>query len=202
MTTASTALMLSRLLDQFAVSSKLHALLVAIGERFDDGDAMIADLLSSRWIDTAGGVWLDTLGIIAGVARPYAEQTPIFTYRAVGDAENPDKGYSSLADPTSGGKYATSRGLPSATLADDETYRRRIRAKFNAARVAPSIPSIYSWVIATFGDVVDAIESTPGAVVITLSEYLTYSDRVTLRDFAPVGAGIDLVIANWPAEPV
>lgn len=91
---------LSRIPDQFRQKPFYQQLITAIVNRSEESDAILADLATKRWLDTAEGVWLDTVGEIIGIPRFYEPITEgIFTYNGLGpellvdgDAEDPGVG--------------------------------------------------------------------------------------------------------------
>jgi hypothetical protein len=76
---------LSRIPDEFKDQPMYRQLMTAIVNRMEETDTIIADLATMRWIDSAEGVWLDTVGEIIGIPRFYEPLTEgIFTYRDMG----------------------------------------------------------------------------------------------------------------------
>lgn len=97
---------LSRIPDEFKDQPMYRQLMTAIVNRMEETDTIIADLATMRWIDSAEGVWLDTVGEIIGIPRFYEPLTEgIFTYNGFGpelmidgDMEAPDaSAYTSIS---------------------------------------------------------------------------------------------------------
>lgn len=177
-------------------------LLAAIAARFEDSDAMLYALAFSRWLDSAAGVWLDQIGNIIGVYPRPAELIPAettFTYRALLDPEDPLKGFGSLAVPGSGGHYETIAGVSSGELVDDDKYRQYIRAKIVANAGNTSIPAIWTYINKAFGINPIVTRPAPGFVEVELDVAIAPHERRILVDQAPIGAGVDITIKNWPA---
>lgn len=192
--------MVSRLANQFTVSSRFIDLLgTVINNRFDDSDAVLDYLLYYRFLDTASGVWLDVLGIILGIyPRPYTERTDVFTFKSVGEADDPTLGYGDVAG-TTGGVYSSLTGAPTTTPIDDTAYRALLKAKIFATHADPTIPNIYLFIKAAFNDTESIVTvPTPGTVEVELATALTNSERRLLVQYAPVAAGYGITITNWP----
>lgn len=76
---------LSRIPDEFVGQPFYQAFMTSIVARLEESDQILADLATMRWIDTAEGVWLDTVGEIVGIPRFYEPITEgIFTYNGFG----------------------------------------------------------------------------------------------------------------------
>lgn len=76
---------LSRIPDEFVGQPFYQAFMTSIVARLEESDQILADLATMRWIDTAEGVWLDTVGEIVGIPRFYEPITEgIFTYNGLG----------------------------------------------------------------------------------------------------------------------
>ena len=192
--------MQARLLNQFQVSARLKSLLDAINNRFDDSDDVLDYLLYYRFLDTASGVWLDTIGIILGLyPRPYVEREDgIFTYTDLIEPNDPDLGYSDVALST-GGVWNSLKGLPTDTLVDDATYRALLTAKIFSTYAEPTIPNVYLFIKLAFNDTESTITvPTPGTVEVELATAITNYERNLLVQLAPVAAGYDVIITNWP----
>jgi len=190
--------MQSRPLNQFQVTARLLSLLDAVNNRFEDSDAVLDYLLYYRFLDTASGVWLDTLGTIIGLARPYTERDDIFTFKTVGEADDTTLSYGSVGG-TGNGVYSSLTGTPTTTLVDDTVYRALLKARIFATFAEPTIPNIYLFIKAAFNDTESVITvTTPGTVEVELVTALTNGERRLLEQVAPVAAGFELVITNWP----
>ena len=190
--------MKSRLLDQFRVSTNLKALLDVINERFDDSDALLEYLQYYRFLDTSSGVWLDTIGDIVGIPRPYDQiDDGIFTYKSAGGPDDADLAYSSVAGST-GGKYQSISGLETGDLIGDTEYRTLIKAKIFSTFAKPTIPNIFKFVVLTFSVGCTVTVPTPGQIEVELTDALTYFQRRMLVKYAPVASGYTINITNWP----
>jgi hypothetical protein len=69
---------LARVIDQFSNSPKVQALIALPAEVLQDAETSLAQLQGGRWLDTAVGAQLDTLGAIVGQPR---ESRGDVTYR-------------------------------------------------------------------------------------------------------------------------
>lgn len=188
----------SRTMNQFKVTKRLIDLLSVINNRFDDTDNIYEYLLYNRFLDTALGIWLDIIGVLVGIPqRPYEDQTNIFTFKSVGAADDPTRGYGLLANPE-GGAYAGLNGLPSNNLIDDETFRQIIKAKIFATYAFPNIPNIYLFIKSAFD--VESIVRVPenGEITVELVSTLSVYERRLLVQYAPVASGNNITITNWP----
>jgi hypothetical protein len=193
----------SRLLNQFSRAFDLQALIESIGYRFEDTDQMLDNLRTKRDINTATGVWLDILGDIVGVERPYKELSAdnIFTFKSnPADPDDPDKAYYDPGGPT-GGYYQSAEGLrdPSGDLIDDTEYRKIIKGKAYANHVIGNIDDIGIFIRIAYGSVVSNIsDDIPGEIEIELGSALTQGQRRLVERYAPAAAGVNLTIINWP----
>ena len=192
---------LQRLLNQFDSSTKLKDLLRAIFNRIAEVDSLLEDLLLKRWIDTAEGVWLDIVGDVVGADRPFGEVDPaiIFTYKAIADPNDSDKGYGTLPQTNLVGLYSTIGGLLTDEPATDEVYRKRIKAKAITTNSNVAYPDIYRFITETFEITAQLSSPYVGRVEVEINDYLTNSDRNFLIQYAPVSAGIEIEIINWPS---
>lgn len=191
---------LERLLNQFADATDVKELLKAIFNRVAEADTLLEGLLLNRWIDTAEGVWLDILGDIVGVDRPVGEVDPtiIFTYRAVSDVNDPDKGYGTLPQTNLVGRYSSVNGLPTGQPATDDVYRQLIKAKIATTNSNVAFPDIYNFIYQTFEITAHLSSPYVGRVEVVIDEYLSNAERRFLVNYAPVAAGVEIEIVNWP----
>ena len=190
--------MKARTLNQFKVSARLLEMLDAINNRFDDSDAVLDYLLYYRFLDTAVGVWLDIIGKILGLARPFQERDDIFTYKSIGDPDDSTLAYGDTAGST-GGVWTSLQGASTGDLVDDDTYRALLKAKIFAANAKPTIPNIYLFIKQAFNDTESIVTSpAPGEIEVELVTSLTNGERRLLVELAPVGAGKQITITNWP----
>jgi hypothetical protein len=185
-----------RTLNQFKVTSRLLGLFDAVNERFDDSDVVLDYLLFYRFIDTASGVWLDIIGDIVGVERPFKDRLDIFTFKHVGGVDDSSLSYSNTTTG-GGGHYTSLNGSPTTEKLGDEDFRLLINAKISATNSAPTIPAIYTFIKDAF-DVESIVTSpAPGEVAIEILEPLSNFERRLVLTFAPVAAGVNVGISNW-----
>ena len=190
--------MKSRLLNQFQVSTNLKALIDVINERFDDSDELLEYLQYYRFLDTASGIWLDNIGAIVGIDRPYNEISEgIFTYKSASDPSDSDLGYSDTLGST-GGVYQSLYGLRLATKYSDDDYRDLIKAYVFSRHVSPTIRNIYLFIKNTFDIESTVTVTTPGLVEVEIDSALTAQQRRVLVNYAPVACGYEITITNWP----
>ena len=190
------------LLDQFQKGVSIPAFCVAISNRFEDTDAILKDLALRRWLEpgSAEGVWLDVIGRIVGLPRP-GNEIPVsetFTYRLQTDPNDPAKGFSSLASPGTGGKYQTIAGVTDGTLVDDDVYLQYLEAKILTSVGQTTVLDIFRYIKTAFGVTAKVIRPKAGFVNIELDDPILPYERRMLVRYAPVGAGIDIEILNWP----
>lgn len=187
--------------EEEAIGFTIPKLLAAIEARFEDSDAMLYALAFGRWLDTAAGIWLDQIGNIVGIYPRPAKLIPAettFAYRKLTDPGDPLKGFGSLAAPGTGGHFETIAGVSSGELVNDETYRQYIRAKIIAVAGNTSIPAIWAFINKAFGVNPKVTRPKPGFVEVELDVAIAPHERRILVDQAPIGAGIDITITNWP----
>lgn len=195
---------LERLLNQFEdADESIIEIFRAIFNRIAEVDALLEGLLLYRWLDTAEGVWLDVIGTIVGISRPAESVSPsiIFTYKSIGDPNDPNKGYGTLPQTNSVGLYNSVFGLSTNQPANDDEYRQRIKAKVAVTGVGVAYPDIYRFIRNTFN--VEPHLSSPytGRVEIELDSWISNQDRFFLIESVPVSAGIEIEIMNWPTPP-
>ena len=191
------------ILNQFSESESILSFFVSICNRFEDTDAILKDLALKRWLepDSAEGGWLDNIGKIVGLyPRPGIEipDSETFTYRLQTDPNDPAKGFSSLASPGTGGKYQTLAGVTTGALVDDETYFQYIEAKILASIGQTTVLDIYRYILNSFGVTCKVTRPNAGFVNIELDSAIPSYERRMLVKYAPVGAGVDIEILNWP----
>jgi len=190
---------IGRLLNQFSDGPNWQALLTAVAARFEDTDIVLEGLLLYRTLETAEGVWLDQVGEIVGFSRP-AEEVPdsgVFTLKAVGDPDNPDQGLSSLS-ALDGGVLTSLNGLPTDNLASDDIYREYLFGKVKATYSKSTIPAIYEFIKFVFAVESEIRSPETGQVTVELASALTGAQRRIIERLAPVSAGVNLTIINWP----
>jgi hypothetical protein len=185
---------LSRILNQFIDGPNFVNLFTAILNRFEDSHAMLLELLVHRFIDTAEGVWLDYIGDIVGVPRPYEPilDANIFTFKSIGEADDPDKGFGTTSSPLIGGLFQTIDGITTDTLADDETYRVYIKAKAQVTFARGTVQDIWLMVDFIFPTLTDINVTSPniGEVKVLTTPVLQAFERKVVEKYAPVAAGI------------
>jgi len=204
MTICDTAL--GRLVQQFKGRENLEKVLTALYAPLLETQACIEALRDDRWLDNATGVWLDIIGDIVGIARPYVELgiDVTFAYKVDPEGEeDPEKGFITdpfSHDPSPGGHYQSADGLADGTgdLLDDENYRQMIIAKTMANNRDGTIPDLYTYLVIGYGmdPVIDV--PRPGQVRITTDIPLTQGQRATIRRDSPRLAGVNVDVANWP----
>lgn len=190
------------LLNQFQKGETITAFFIAILNRFEDTDAILKELALKRWLEpgSAAGVWLDVIGRIVGLPRP-GNEIPVsetFTYRLQSDPNDPAKGFSSLAAPGTGGKYQTLEGVTDGTLVDDDLYLQYLEAKILASVGRTTVLDIWRYINAAFGVTAKITRPKAGFVNVELDDPILPLERRMLVKYAPVGAGIDIEILNWP----
>lgn len=200
---AATNRALARLLNQFSDRPNIQALLTDIFARVEDSNDILDDLLSSRDIDTATGVWLDILGDIVGVERPYKELSAdyIFTFKEnPADPDDPDKAFYDSGPPVTGGYYQSYEGLrdPAGGLITDAEYRKLVKAKAIGNHVGGTIEDITRFILDGYSVSSHVTEDIPGEIEIELVSALSQGERRAVERNAPRAAGVNLSIINWP----
>lgn len=198
----ATSQALGRLLNQYSDSERIRDLLTDIFARLEDSNDILDDLLTKRDLNTATGVWLDILGDIVGVSRPYKALSAdnIFTFKSnPGDPDDADKAYYDPGGPT-GGYYQSAEGLrdPSGDLMGDTEYRKLVQAKALANHVIGNIDDIAAFIKEAFGVDSDVQDPIPGEVEVTLAASLNQDERRAVEELAPLSAGVSIWITNWP----
>lgn len=193
-----------RALSQFKGSTNLLLLFEAIYDQVQDSQDMVDYLLDGGLsVDTAEGVWLDVLGTIVGLPRPYADQDKdtIFTVKLTGEVDDPDLGcYDSVAG--TGGYTQTYSGIndvsDSSTQVSDSEYRKQIKAKAIANHVSGIPSDFYTFLKNGFDVESDIDDSTVGLIEITVYDFLSQKERRFVEDKGPRSAGTRVEIINWP----
>jgi len=193
---------IERLLNQYSDAPDEQALITDIFARIEDSNDILNDLLTLRDIDSAEGVWLDILGAIVGVERPYKELSSdyIFTFKSnPADPDDPDKAFYDPGGPT-GGYYQSFEGLrdPSGDLASDTDYRKLVKGKAIANHVIGNIDDIGLFIQGGFGVVSEVTDPIQGEVEVELVSALTQGERRAVERLAPLSAGVNITITNWP----
>jgi len=188
-------LAISRIISQFSASQRYAELMTVLVTRLEEVDALLASLATERWIDSAEGVWLDTVGKIIGIPRFYGENLgPFFEYKAAYPGTNdPTKAYSALPGPPTGGRYQSLYGIDSDTLIDDDTYRRWIKAKAKTTGTAGTLRDIWVFINEAL-QITNHVVETGGTrlVTVTTPAQLSSWKQAKIRQWSPVNAGIDI----------
>jgi len=191
---------LSRLLNQFKESNNLVKFFTAFLNRMEDSDLILEKLATLRFKDNATGVWQDIIGDIVGLyPRPaqFVDDNTIFTYRKIGDPNDPTKGYSAIGFQD-GGHYQSLYGIPNGSYITDTDYLIYINAKVLATYSIGTINDIYNVIKEAFG--IDTLVTVPrpGNIDIELLSSLTYRERTMLLALIPVVGCFNARIINWP----
>jgi hypothetical protein len=199
----ATSQAIGRLLNQFSDSFDLQAFVEEIFARLEDTNSILDDLLNKRALDTATGVWLDILGVIVGVERPYKEVSAsnIFTFKDnAGDPDDPDKAFYDPGGGPSGGYYQSHEGLrdPSGDLITDTEYRKVVKAKAIGNHVIGNIEDITRFINEGFGPLSHVTEPDAGEIEVELVTALTQGERRMVERYAPKAGGVNITITNWP----
>lgn len=107
--------------------------------------------------------------------------------------------YSSLTE-IDGGHYTGINGIELSDPVIDNIYRTYCYAKVFSTYAKPTIPGIYQFIQNTFNKKAEVYSVATGYVTVELHEYFTGFERVILRNYAPISAGMNLEIINWPYE--
>ncbi len=196
-TTTDTAI--DRLLNQFSDSPNLINLITKILLRMEDSNDMLSDLATKRVLDVATGIWLDQIGDLVGITRPYQEVSDdyIFTYKGIGDPDNINKAYAGIP-VTTGGYYQGLNGVFTGDLVDDTTYRLYIYAKIFVTNSRCGIADIYQFVLSLFAVELDIVNDSTRHLNLTIRATfsLTQGERRFILKYAPISAGISVDFTN------
>jgi hypothetical protein len=181
------------ILNQFQDRVNFQSLLASIFAAINDIDLILADLATKRWLESATGVWLDIIGDIVGVKRQldFVDDSVIFMYKSVGDADDSSKAFSAFADQQ-GGFYNAKTGLRLTTYIDEEQFRAWCVAKAMSTYKVPSRAGITLFCFEAFGLDVSVSSPITGLVVVTPNEYITNQQKNLIEFLAPIGAGITI----------
>jgi len=197
---------LNVVLNQFSVSGNLLDLIRSFVNRIEEVDLLLGQLATLRWIDSAEGVWLDDVGEIVGIDRPFEEVNPdnIFTFKTVyTDPDDPNKGFGSVPPPDTGGYFQSVWGIFTSTHVDDTEYRKWIKVKIDITYQTGTIPDMYTFVKNAFdaesviSDVTDPILGLDtGLVTIELLDPLTPGQKRFLLKYVPRLAGVKVELVD------
>jgi hypothetical protein len=194
---------LDRALSQFEESTELLKLFEAIYDQVQDSQDLVDYLEANLNVDDAEGVWLDILGDLVGLPRPYADEArgAIFTAKLSGEVDDPALGcYDSATG--SGGYIQTWSGInvvaDSSTTVSDAEYRKQIKAKGIANHVSGIPSDFYNFLKTGFNVESDIDDSTVGLIEITIYDYLSQKERRFVEEKGPRQAGTQVEIINWP----
>ena len=186
---------ISRLLNEFSASQRVIDLLTSLVARLEEVDDLLASLATLRWIDTAEGVWLDTIGEIVGIPRFFGENTgPFFTYKdAYPGTDDVTLAYSGLPGPPTGGRYQSVLGLDNDVPLSDVEYRKWIKAKAKTTGTAGTLRDIWVFINESL-ELTNHVVETGGTrlVQITTTAQLTPWKQGKIRQYAPINAGINV----------
>jgi len=116
---------LNRLVFQFKQSEKLKGFINTQLDSYQELDNTLNDLFDDRLLDNAVGKQLDGLGEILGLPRPLL---PIDVLNVFGFLTDPTSlSFGDINNPSVGGNFVDFAATRQ--IADDETYRKLLRAK-------------------------------------------------------------------------
>ena len=189
----------NRILNQFSASLRFVELLTSLVARLEEVDDLLASLATLRWIDTAEGVWLDTVGEIIGIPRFFGEHAgPFFAYKsAYPGVDDPDLAYSGpLPAAPTGGRYQSVFGIDNDVPLNDDDYRRWIKAKAKTTGTAGTLTDIWVFIkeaLELTDHIVETIDTR--LIRVTTTAPLTSWRQGKIRQWAPINAGIDITFA-------
>jgi hypothetical protein len=191
---------IGRLPNQYHRSINIINLIKALIARLEDGDDLLANLATMRWISTAEGVWLDEAGEIIGIERFYKPITEgVFTYKSsYPGTDDPAKGYSSLPGPPLGGRYMSKDGIFQDEHIDDDEYRIWIYVKAFVTGKGGTYNDIFKYIKMAFDQDTHVTLGGTRKIHVELTAPLTQSERIQLVKYAPTSSGVSMVITNWP----
>lgn len=188
-------------LDQQKDVPNWEDFLTVIAESFQEVVDVLVSLSSETWKDTAAGVWLDRVGEIVGVLRPFDEETDnIFTVTEVGDTTpSALMGFGEVSDPAQGGYVWDLYGLSKGVNANDPDYLDFIDAKIFATNADASIPGLARYMKNAFGLDVTVARPQVGQITITLpATGYDLRQRRYMELMCPAIGGIDVLFIGWP----
>lgn len=203
-----------RVLNQFKASTTFLTLLEDFFSKIEESQTLVEYLRDYLSLDTAEGVWLDVIGVILGLERPYKEQDPgtIFTAKGLGGVDDVYKGcivevYApGKGTPDKIGGYIQSyEGLTD--IADptaretDVNYRKLLRAKTFANNQIGTFADIYTYLKDGFDVRSEITAEETGLILVTLYDFLSQRERRHVEQYAPLLAGVAIEFLNWPPAP-
>jgi hypothetical protein len=195
---ATTNRALNLLFSQFESSVNLIEWYKAYLNRAEEIDAILIDLATRRWLDTAEGVWLDDIGDIVGIPRFFVEEDPgnIFTFADSAGQTSTTQGFGD-GDGT-GGVWQDMNGTFTSVLIDDDTYRIWIKTKILITDMVGTPDDIYLFIKEAFDDTTSVVTTSDpaGKILVELDTPLTIAERAQLVRYAPRIAGFSIEITN------
>jgi hypothetical protein len=197
---------ITKILNQFEGSPDLLKLIEVLFGPIEEAQTLIEYLRDNTNLNDAEGVWLDVIGVILGLERPYKEQDPGTIFTTKNETNGPSDPYKGCLDPLTGvgGYLQSAEGItdisdPTARETDTN-YRKLLRAKTFALNALGTFADIHKYLKDGF-DVRSELESPEtGLIQITLEDFLSQREREHVKAFGPRLAGVRIEFLNWPPE--
>lgn len=180
---------LSRLAYQFKGSEKFNSFIEAFLSEYQELYDSELQLLNDRYLSTAEGVQLDSIGDIVGLPRPEESADVAGVFGFLNDSAS--LGFTTLSDTSVGGNFISI--FASKTPINDELYRLLLRAKVIENRIAMTVEETLELISFMFGGVI--VEYTvPTAFEPNYKIYKVLSSfEDNLLDSLPIMLGIGTV---------
>jgi len=192
--------LLTRILEASSDGPNWQAFVTWIADEFEEViEAIVYWLLVGTNKDIAEGIWLGRIGRLVGADRPPNEELyRVFRVRGDSDPKIDNlHGFGTPSNPNIGGFLSGIWGVPADGLAGDALYLDFIDAKIAATNADASVPGIARYLQNAFG--LDCTVSASNRVVsVTIGDPFDYQVRRYVGYFAPVVAGVEFRMTNWP----
>jgi hypothetical protein len=203
--------MLDRVLSQYKDDTpsdrNVNKLLNIFAQQMDALEAIFVNLRDDTNLDDATGVWLDYLGKIIGLERPFAEEPTATTFAFKPFETSPDDPNKGFENGGVGGYMVGLKGLPDvddpSLKKTDDQYRAMLKAKIQANISDGTIIDIYNYLVTgrgLDGDLtVDSVVGR-GEVTIIENDFFSQLERYLLDLVGPHSAATELHVTNWTQE--
>jgi hypothetical protein len=185
------------LIQQYKAKPNIASLIGALTSPMNEIEGVSNDLLLKRLLDTAEGAQLDVIGKIVVLDRPFIDTAidDTFQLSSVFDMDSAFdpiidnfKGLSSLTRPDLGGRLLQFE-TGSLSLADDELYRRYLKAKIIRNNTDGTIPTLIRYFNFVF-DATVTISNHVGFIVVTINKAVSFRETELATTAVPVAAGV------------
>lgn len=195
-------LAISRLATQYRESTNLQNYILSLLIESNTLEQVFCDLLNERWIDTAEGVQLDTLGEIVGQSRIFVD-AELFDY--FGFFDNPvAQSFGDLDDAGLGGRLlAVDESTTGFRELSDDEYRTFIRARIVKNKTKSTPEDIIGQIKFVFNAPVVIFNDGNTRYEVSIGKKLSLNEKSILNDtdIIPKTAGVNAsYIAEFDSE--